>query len=233
MICRKRGFSLVELLVVVSVIALLIGLLLPALQQARQAAERTTCAAQLHSIGQSFQAYLQSESNNIFPVCPEVPTVNYSFVTVYNGPTINNPPLIQEVIGGVMPPSTIPTPNYLPPLNDRKSGANWDCPADLDGFTDAYTGKTYPSYFAAQGTSYQYNMSLSGQRLENWRIGPTANPLMMYPLLQATGTWVLADMYPFHGLPGQTSSANILFADWHVGTVLDISQNAGKPLWQH
>ncbi len=228
---RHRAFNLIELLVVISIVALLIGLLLPALQDAKQQAQRTACAAQLHGIGQSFQAYLQSESNNVFPVCPEVPTVNDAFITVRNGPTVNNPPTIQEVIGGVMPPNSIPTPNWVPPLNDRKSGANWDCPADINTFVDAYTGKAWPSYDAAEGTSYQYNMSLSGERLENWQIGPTNNPLMMYPLLQASGTWVLADMSTFHGPPGGTSSANILFADWHVGTVLDISQNAGKPIW--
>lgn len=54
------GFTLVELLVVISIIALLIALLLPALAQAKAAAESVACGANLHSIGQELAEYSAS-----------------------------------------------------------------------------------------------------------------------------------------------------------------------------
>jgi prepilin-type N-terminal cleavage/methylation domain-containing protein len=124
----SRGFTLVELLVVIGIIGLLISILLPALAKARDQANGVKCLANLHQIGLAFAMYMNDQTGFIPPAAYQI-----SPAGVYNGNTpAEGWPTILTVGRYIQAP-------WVPSTNGPTSQSPFVCPeANYDTTSESY-----------------------------------------------------------------------------------------------
>ncbi|MDM8005423.1 MAG: type II secretion system protein [Phycisphaerae bacterium] len=140
-----RGFSLLELLVVIAMIALLIAILIPALVQARRRVNQLVCQTNLSTIAKGWHLYLAASGSKFLKSGPGLDNVQVNFggkqgrIAAFQGPKRLNPSL------------------HLPPVTWSDEAARiFRCPFDSG------SGRAQPTFFDYQGSSYQMNHLLVG-----------------------------------------------------------------------
>ena len=145
--CGKRqGFSLVELLVVVAAIAILMGLLLPALKVAKQKAFQTFCANNMKQMGLAINSYTIDNDDwmplsRIVPPYPPIPGNVYSWLSE-----------IHEYIDGKPLTSTHISNVFTCPAGEREvcwtggNGGNYMYDTYLGNYSVTWGYPTYASY---------------------------------------------------------------------------------------
>jgi prepilin-type N-terminal cleavage/methylation domain-containing protein len=174
----KPGFTLVELMVVISIIAMLLGILVPAMSAARRTAYRTMCKENLHSCALAFKMYLD-DNRNTMPV-------------IYNMPnsTKQDDPNSVSLYGAIG--------KYLGARGALK------CPADR-------WPEKNSSYFQEEGSSYEYNNSLKGQRIEDLWVAKKFGTMEV---------WILHDYDGFHGKKNVSSGEITYNGSNNAGTTV-------------
>jgi len=224
---RQAGFSLVELLVVIGIIAMLIALLMPALSRARAQANSIKCQSNLRQIGISLLEYANANRAWLFPVGDLLPDGTYQTLGTNWPPHQRWPVRAFKLIGAPDPPPYDPL-LYNPMVYDPEqfdaspyTPAIMLCPTDFD---------------PVEKHSYLLNKHLAvnpeklvrlGKRLPGAR-GPSDIVVMgekvssdgdyymeITPTMTQSEFQAKVELYR-HGVK---LGSNYLYMDWHVGII--------------
>ena len=205
----RRGFPLIELLVVIAIIAILAALIFPVFARAKRSAQQTTCLSNLSQIGKAISLYM-ADYDDIFPHA--VDPIDQVQPQIWS-----DFPQFQALIPQM--------PTIMDALNPyTKSREVWKCPADTGSLVmddrPFLPFPTAPSMYTRTFTSYFYRTEIAFRQLSNTNF---ELPAQVNILFDAFGHWhgdggaMRADVSPQEYTDKlRRYRYNVLFGDFHA-----------------
>lgn len=230
---KIRAFTLIEVLVVVAIIALLLGVMMPSLQEVRRLSKRTVCQKNLDQIGVGMQAYLIANTpKDTFPNACRLPS--WERIEAQQRGVAPRPPLAEVLKKELGSNKTVQSKDKV----TNRTSEVFACPADQNTMSrigdgedsDRITeeeGIPTARYFDHEGTSYEWEDRLNGTKLDFKLVRIYANISTGGVQSQQTrkfeiakvprnNMWMIFDFEAFHGGPKMRGSHNVLYTDLHV-----------------
>lgn len=207
---KTQAFTMVELLVTISIISILTAMLTPGLQRTKEATNRTKCMNNLRQIGTALYMYMNDQGE----VIPGL--YNYSG---WNSSVVETDRDVQYILRSYF--------NYAN-SNDSMDSTVWVCPSTKAlWWPEGYTGVMNPGlkkFGCPANWGYKHNITY---RYNEWRTWVTP-AIGLADLKKTSEASIMWDLPDDQGLTGTGSSytyahgtagVNVLFVDGHVATV--------------